>query len=198
MNLPRIFGHVLLWSGFLSGALLAVRRTEVEDDPWSTISWPAYAVALSVAVAGVVLLRSTKRTARLGSERHAADVDQLDAALDRLHKQLRLWQLGKDKPGVYDVHGQIDELLSPDLALFAELRESLIDSFGLQEYAGIMTHFALAERTINRMWSASADGYVDEVNASLDRAVAHLETAIERLRAARSPEADQGVDQYPS
>ncbi len=196
MNLTRICGHFLLWSGFLCGALLAVRRTEVKDSPWSTISWPAYGVALGIAVAGVVLLRSTKRTARLGSERRADDVDQLDAALNRLHKQLRAWQMGKDKPSVHDVHGQIDELLSPDLASFAELRESLIDAFGLQEYAGIMTHFALAERTINRMWSASADGYIDEVDVCLDRAVTHLETAIERLQAARSSEADWAANQY--
>lgn len=194
MNLPRICGHFLLWSGFLCGALLAVRRTEVKDSPWSTISWPEYGVALGVAVAGVVLLRSTKRTIRLESEGHADDVDQLDATLNRLHKQLRLWQVGKEKPPVHDVHGQIDELLSPDLALFAELRESLIDAFGLQEYAGIMTHFALAERTINRMWSASADGYIDEVDVCLDRAIAHLESAIERLQAARTSEADWAID----
>jgi hypothetical protein len=196
MNLPRICGHFLLWSGFLSGALLAVRRTEVKESPWSTISWPAYGVALGVAVAGVVLLRSTKRTARLASARHADDVDQLDAALNRMHKQLRAWQTGREKPPVHDVHGQIDELLSPDLALFAELRESLIDLFGLQDYAGIMTHFALAERTINRMWSASADGYVDEVDSCLDRAVIHLEAAIERLDEARSIEAKWGVDRH--
>lgn len=196
MNVPRIIGHFLLWSGFLSGALLAVLRTEVPGRPWSTISWPAYGVALGIAVAGVVLLRSTKRTARLGSERHADDVEQLDAALNRLHKQLRLWQMGKEKPPVHDVHGQIDELLAPDLASFAELRESLIDAFGLQEYAGIMTHFALAERTINRMWSASADGYIDEVDVCLDRAIVHLENAIERLNEARTTEANWAADQH--
>jgi hypothetical protein len=196
MNLPRICGHLLLWGGFLSGALLAVRSTEVPGNPWSTISWPLYGIALDIAVAGVVLLRITKRTGRLRSERHADDVDQMDAALHRLHKQLRAWQMGEDKPPVHDVHGRIDEVLSPDLALFAELRESLIGSFGLQDYAGIMTNFALAERTINRMWSASADGYVDEVDVCLDRAVAHLETAIERLGEARSIEASWAVDQH--
>jgi hypothetical protein len=196
MNLARICGHLLLWGGFLCGAVLAVRRTEVPDNPWSTIPWLAYGIALNTAVAGVVLLRLTKPTGRLRSERHADDVDQLDAALNRLHEQLRVWQMGKDKPPVHRVHGQIDELLSPDLALFAELRESLIDSFGLQQYAGIMTHFALAERTINRMWSASADGYIDEVDVCIDRAVAHLETAIERLSEARSIEANWAVDQH--
>ena len=189
MNLLRVYGHLLLWSGFLCGALVAVRSTEKPDSPWSTISWPAYCVALGVAVIGVVLLRSAKRTARLGSEKHAGDVEQMDAALRRLSQQLRTWQTDEGKPPVHDVYRQIDERLSDDLTLFANLRESLIDAFGLQNYAAIMTEFALAERTINRMWSASVDGYVDKVDSCLKRAVAHTETAIQRLETARSSSA---------
>ena len=189
MSLLRICGHWLLWSGFLCGALTAVRSTEMPDSPWSTISWPTYFAALGVAVIGVVLLRSTKRTARLASEKHGDDVEQMDAALRRLLQQLQTWTKDEAKPSVYDMHQQIDKRLSDDLALFANLRESLIDAFGLQNYASIMTEFALAERTINRMWSASADGYVDEVDSCLKRAVAHTETAIERLEAARSSSA---------
>ena len=49
-----------------------------------------------------------------------------------------------------------------------------------------MTKFALAERTINRMSSASADGYVDEVDACLQRGVAHLELARGHLDAAQA------------
>jgi hypothetical protein len=192
MNLPRVSGHLLLWGGFLCGAFLTVRSTEAPDSPWSTICWPAYCVALLVAVAGVFLLRSTKRTARLGSEKHVDDVEEMAAALERLLQQLQDWQTEQGKLSVHDAHRQIDNRLTDDLALFSELRESLIDAFGLQQYARIMTEFALAERAINRMWSASADGYVDEVNSCLKRAGAHLEAAIERLKAARSSMARPG------
>ena len=47
-----------------------------------------------------------------------------------------------------------------------------------------MTEFAAAERYVNRSWSAAADGYVDEVAASLDKADQHLKNAQELLRAA--------------
>ena len=59
MNRIRLWGHLLLWTGFLAGAFVSVRRTEVPESPWSTISWPAYAVALFIATAGVVVLRNT-------------------------------------------------------------------------------------------------------------------------------------------
>jgi len=43
-------------------------------------------------------------------------------------------------------------------------------AFGLQAYADIMSAFAAGERYINRVWTASADGYVDEVMSYLDKA----------------------------
>ena len=42
--------------------------------------------------------------------------------------------------------------------------------FGLQPYADIMSAFAAGERYINRVWSASTDGYVDEVKMYLTKA----------------------------
>jgi len=98
-----------------------------------------------------------------------------------LRARLQLWQTDVGRLPVHEVHRRIDERLSDDLARFAELRESLIDAFGLADLAAVMTEFALAERTINRIWSASADGYVDEVDACLQRAAAHLDLAIGRL-----------------
>jgi hypothetical protein len=189
----RLLGHALLWSGFLCGALVAVRRTELPEDRWSTISWPAYGTALAVAAAGVVLLRSTRRSARLGSRKHATDVQEMETVLRRLREELRAWQERSEPLDVHRVHGEIDGRLSDDLARFCDLRESLIDAFGLPHYARIMTEFALAERTINRMWSASADGYVDEVAACLQKAALHFDAALGRLDDARAESREQGA-----
>ena len=181
MNPTRICGHLLLWIGFLVGAFVAVRRTEVSDAPWSTISWPAYGTALFVAIIGVVVLRTTKRPASvaLGEEQDA--INELAAILIRLHSTVDGWNATSDKIPVYDFHGMIDAELADDLGRFAELREALIAEFGLDHYARIMTEFALAERTLNRTWSASADGYVDEVQACLSRAGSHLLATHQRL-----------------
>ncbi len=181
MNVIRICGHLLLWMGFLVGAFVSVRSIEVKQASWSTISWPAYGTALFVAIVGVIILRTTKRPVTVDSQGEAGAIDELAAILTRLHSTLERWDKTSAKTPVYDFHGMIDEELADDLARFAEFREALIPEFGLDHYARIMTEFALAERTINRIWSASADGYVDEVQTCLTRASSHLSTARQRL-----------------
>ena len=187
----RVVGHVLLWLGFLAGAFVAVRSVEVEAAPWSTISWPAYGVAMFVAVVGVVVLRTTKTAVGVASAEEAGAIDQLEAILARLQSTVENWSGQSDEINVYDFHGMIDETLAEDLGQFADLREAMIPEFGLDHYARIMTEFALAERTLNRTWSASADGYVDEVRTCLARAVAHLTAARKRL-------AEAAQEQVPS
>jgi hypothetical protein len=49
--------------------------------------------------------------------------------------------------------------------------------FGLQGYADVMSAFAAGERYINRVWSASTDGYVDEVHSYLERATQQIREA---------------------
>ena len=182
----RWSGHLLLWIGFLAGALFAVCRTEIPDQPWSTIVWPAYGVALAVSLTGVVLLRTASRRGAGGTQQHASAVTRMSAILVRLHNVLLDWSQRRGDIGVFEFHAMIDDQLADDLAEFADLRESLIVTFGLQGYAGIMSEFALAERTINRIWSASADGYIDEVHRCLDRALGHLQRASDRMVMDRS------------
>ncbi len=181
MNITRIAGHLLLWIGFLVGVFVTVRSVEVPAAPWSTICWPAYGTALFVAVIGVIILRMTKRPVSVALDEQRGAIDELAATLTRLHSTVQRWSRTADQIPVYDFHGMIDEELADDLGRFAELREALVVEFGLDHYARIMTEFALAERTLNRTWSASADGYVDEVRASLGRAGSHLSAARRRL-----------------
>jgi len=52
-------------------------------------------------------------------------------------------------------------------------------------YADVMSHYAGGERYLNRVWSASADGYVDEVNTYLDRSLEQFRLALDMLTEAR-------------
>jgi len=79
---------------------------------------------------------------------------------------------------VYEARFEIDRLLREDLNNFANARESMKHVFGLQHYADVMSAFAAGERYINRVWSASTDGYVDEVRSYLDRATQQFREAL--------------------
>ena len=79
------------------------------------------------------------------------------------------------------MHKHIDELLRDHLAQFVTARKSLAHAYGLQEYAEIMSHFASGERYINRLWSASVDGYADEVSEYLTRAQTQFTEALNKI-----------------
>ena len=76
---------------------------------------------------------------------------------------------------------RIDLKLREDLRRFADARESMVHLFGLQTYADIMSNFAAGERYINRVWSASADGYDEEAEAYLKRAAVQFDEAKQQL-----------------
>ena len=78
---------------------------------------------------------------------------------------------------VYEARFEIDRLLREDLNNFANARESMKHIFGLRNYADVMSAFAAGERYIKRVWSASTDGYVDEVRS-------YLECATQQFRGA--------------
>ena len=78
----------------------------------------------------------------------------------------------------------IDQKLRTDLRRFADARESMVHLFGLQTYADIMSNFAAGERYINRVWSASADGYVEEAATYLDKAATQFAEAERQLKMA--------------
>ena len=57
----------------------------------------------------------------------------------------------------------------------------MVHLFGLQTYADIMSDFATGERYINRVWSASADGYDNEADLYLRKAAVQFDAAKDKL-----------------
>ena len=53
----------------------------------------------------------------------------------------------------------------------------MIQVFGMQKYADVMSAFGAGERYINRVWSASTGGYEDEVHRYLERAANQIREA---------------------
>ena len=111
-----------------------------------------------------------------------ANMETVRKSLERVVANIT--QLSEDKSSIntYDIHPRIDELFTDDLAAFVEARKAIAFQYGLQTYADIMSSFAAAERYLNRCWSTSADGYVDEVHAYLDRAAAQFRESQEKIK----------------
>ena len=175
-------GYALISIGFVAGALVAVLDEE-------TIMWGYFVLALAVGVAGVVLVQLAERRAREDSETLKADIGGLEESLENIVVRIRALNREKENIDPYEIRHRIDQEFSRDLKRFVDARESLGHVYSLEAYADVMMHFAAGERYLNRVWSASADGYVDEVHAYLERAETQFEKAkreVEALTAAPS------------
>jgi len=184
----RIIGQLLMWTGFFAGSYLAVQRLEDPEDAWKTITWTNYVLALAVGSLGVVMLRLGDRTHATHDDRRTENVEILErstafilATIDRLLKS-------REAISVFQVRHLIDGQMMEPINDFVAARKSLVTAYGLNHYASVMADFAMAERVLNRAWSASADGYVDEVWICVEQARAKMNLVFNRLAELRSAE----------
>lgn len=164
-------------AGFFSAAVVTVQQADSAGLEWQTISWGWYTAFFLVGAVGVVILRITARSAQTQIHKIEDDLRTIESSLGALVETLDHLNAQRDDINVYDVHGKIDATLMEPLNAFVDARESLIHAHGLQPYANLMSEFANSERNINRSWSASVDGYIDEVWMCMAQAQMHMKSA---------------------
>ena len=178
----------LIVIAFLSGAFISVLHP-------TQVQWLWMAAALFLGSVGLFLYRRVMHGETRSSHLLAGNIEVLAACLQRISKNLNELNLSADSLPTYEARFEIDRLFREDLDNFAEARESMIHVFGIQNYADVMSNFAAGERYINRVWSASTDGYVDEVILYLGRAREQFEEAERHFREVRDGLASEGQAQ---
>lgn len=149
-------GKLLVTLTFIIGAYLAsLHPTE--------INWLAFLPVIGLGAVGAVLVKKGQRALAGHSELLDGHRNDLQQSLDNIVLSLEQLEAGKLDIPTYEMRFEIDRLLRHDLGRFADARDSMRTLFGLQTFADIMSSFAAGERYINRIWSASTDGYQDEV-----------------------------------
>ena len=167
----KLLGAILLTAGFLAGAFYSVALINSVDPM-------LYGLCLGVMLIGMVLLRLAARAAQEQSgDKQASDMGVLQQSLTSLIAKVRDFESESGDEEQLRMHQRIDNELMDDINLFVDARESMIPKLGMQGYADIMSPFANGERLLNRAWSASADGYVDEVRSCITSARRELEKA---------------------
>lgn len=172
----RKLGFLLLAGGFLAAAYATALDARETD-------WMLFVPAAIVAAAGVLIVKRQSRGAARSAAVLTANRADLSESLDNVVAVLDELT-NADAAAPVDLRRQIDDRLRNDLRRFADARESIVHLFGLQTYADIMSEFATGERYINRVWSASADGYDAEATEYLRRAAIQFRDARARLQAA--------------
>lgn len=182
-----VLGFILTTAGFLAGAFL----TSLDHE---TVRWGLFVPAMAVGLLGVYLLKSAGRAHARSDEVLASNRLDLEQSLAAITENLEVLEQGKDRIPPYELRFEIDRRFREDITRFVEARATISHIYGLQTYADIMSAFAAGERYLNRVWSASADGYVDEAREYIARALEQfrearekLQTATRRAAPARSP-----------
>lgn len=165
-------GFLLITFSFLAGALAVVVNE-------AQVRWTYFIPAVVVGAIGVFFVHYYERKNGQSQKKLTSNLQDIQTSLTNLVEGLTKLNTQKQSINAYDFHTRIDELFRDDLATFAQARESLAHAHNLQVYADVMSHFASGERYINRIWSASVDGYVDEINTYLDKARSQFVEALE-------------------
>ena len=157
----RLFGWIAFAVGLAIATFYSVERA-------GSVNWSSYGSALLVLLIGALLLR---RTIERPAGMLILNIQVIRSSLTMLSAKLKNLDAEKRAElGVGGIHVFIDQHLLGDLDRFLAARETLMLRHGLMSYGRVMDAFASGERALNRAWSASVDGYQDEVDACLDRA----------------------------
>lgn len=175
----KAFSLLIVFGAFLAGAFVSVL------DP-REVNWPWLVLALLIGGIGLWLSRKVHKEEAHAGHKLSGNIDLLSKSLDNILARLELINKNKEELPTYEARFEIDRLFREELNTFADARESMIHVFGMQNYADVMSNFAAGERYINRVWSASTDGYVDEVNLYLGRALEQFREAHEHFYALKS------------
>ena len=170
-------GFALLVAGFLIGAYATALDIDVTN-------WTLFVPAALAAAAGVFLIKRHARGHAQSSTVLEANRTELKESLTNISAQLDELKALTPDMETAQIHLEVDDRLRDDLRRFADARESLIHLFDMQTYADIMSEFAAGERYVNRVWSASADGYRGEALRYLDKASVQFHEALSRLNSA--------------
>jgi len=167
-------GFLLVAVGFLGGALASVVNEAV-------VRWGWFAVSVAVGAVGLVLIRTSRKQQVRSAERLVFNMQAIEESLRRVAENMTRLNAEKQAVDPYDMRHRIEELFADDLTKFVEARESIAHSYGLSAYADVMSCFAAGERYLNRVWCASADGYVDEINDYLAKAREQFAASLDKV-----------------
>ncbi len=167
-------GYALITFGFLAGSFIAV-LDEIN------VQWIYFIAALLFGAVGIIIVNTSQRIGRKSADILTANLQDITDSVTRIVENMKKLNEEKNLIDTYDMRHQIDKLFANDLTIFTEARESLAHAHGLQVYADVMSNFAAGERYLNRVWSASADGYINEVNTYLDKAQEQFTQAHQKI-----------------
>lgn len=165
---------LLVALSFLGGSFL----TSLDKEH---VNWMYFVPVLLVGFVAAIMFRKLSHADNKQGHVLQNNKKVLIESMGNILTNLEALNGNKENIPTYEMRFEIDKLFRDDLINFADARESMKHIFGLQHYADIMSSFAAGERYINRVWSASTDGYIDEVMMYVEKSLSQFQHAKEEF-----------------
>lgn len=182
----------IAWALFGVGTAIAISggaKLPAEGSDWpDTVRM--FLVGALLAAVGVFLWRKAMQAEKKANLSAAVSGDSAKPSAFKLladamepSKQLQSAAADLDEAALTK---KVDELLETYILPFAEVRQTVIDRFGMTTGAEILVTVAYGERMLNRVWSAASDGHLPEARACVPEAVDALVQAQDLIERASS------------
>lgn len=179
---PNLVGPLSFGVGIII-AIAGATKLPADGTKWPD-TWPIFLVGALLSVAGIVFWRMAQ------SNQDAAAATGQDGKSDPLELlQAAVPAVKAVEADFKDLNSEtlcerIDAVLQAYIVPAAEARQDLVKKLGMERGAEILVTAAYAERMLNRVWSASADGHLPEAGASLTEAAEAIQQTAELAAAA--------------
>jgi len=167
-------GYIMVGISFLGTAFITSLDAQIVD-------WHTFLPTLVFGIIGVTIVKKAIKREAHSEGVLTTNLSNIESSIGRIVTNLATLNENKSSIPPYEIRFEIDKKFREDLNLFADSRRSLGHRYGLQPYAEVMSSFAAGERYLNRVWSASADSYIDEVMLYIDKASDQFIDAQEKL-----------------
>ncbi len=170
-------GTIFIYVGTIAGLTAAARIPPHYDYFWAS---------LGILLVGIFFkMLFTRKGSRV---QHALSLEDLRNPLLGAFREIQSLQASREVINLKNLHERIDRVVNDYLYSFGINSSSMKSMFGISGYNSVMMHYALGERYVNRVWSASADGYQEEAFDYLEKSEPEFREAlatIDRLHEAQ-------------
>ena len=163
-------GTLLIYIGTITGLTAAARIPPHFIYFWSSVG---------ILIIGILLKNIRGRSGSRVS--NAMSVEELRGHLLNAFREVQTLTAAREVMNIKAFHDRIDRIINEHLFHFGHNASTMKSMFGISGYNSVMVHYALGERYINRVWSASADGYPEEAFDYLEKAEPEFKDALEMI-----------------
>jgi len=163
-------GQILFAAGIVM-AVIAGAKAPLENTTWPD-TLPLFGFGTVLTIIGLVLWRQNEKR-DVGSEEDTTEsaLAKLKTITEILKNQSPTWK----ELDCTELNKAITLFQEQYVRPFVNIRQQIIDLFGMQKGSEIMIACSYGERMLNRVWSATSDNHLQEAQSSLQEAIQAFE-----------------------